>query len=324
LLELKEWSKNTKFPAKPWLILGKGPSFSRRYEIRLEDYNTFALNHVVREQSVDIAHVIDIDVLEPCGDALLYNCNWLIMPRRPHVHCFVSDYMDLYDWVNCIPVLAEVERRGKLVTYSFAHEPVEDDPWTVDARYFSSEIALGLLARMGVKTVQSVGIDGGSNYSNVFADLSQNTLLANGQPNFDLQFNQLKELANRYSIEYKPIFQPAESDCLTARAIDTANTSSTNHKHAPSTAAKIQTLECDLREKVRELKQTSELLYFVTKELSVCCQRLDWSHDEIKEYREKILELEQQVHALLRSKTWKIGRAVTKPVEAIIKPFSAE
>ena len=100
-----------KFPDRPWLVLGKGPSFSRRYEFRLQDYNTFALNHVVREQSVDVAHVIDIEVVEPCANALLYNCNWLIMPRRPHVHCMASDYMTLEDWIQCIPVLAEAEKR---------------------------------------------------------------------------------------------------------------------------------------------------------------------------------------------------------------------
>ena len=58
---------------KPWLILGKGPSFSKRHQFDLSAYNTLSLNHAVREQAVTIAHIIDLDVIYACGDAIEKN-----------------------------------------------------------------------------------------------------------------------------------------------------------------------------------------------------------------------------------------------------------
>jgi hypothetical protein len=326
LLELKDWIEKTKFATRQWVLLGKGPSFSRRFEVNLENYNTFSLNHVVREQRVNVAHIIDIEVIEPCGYALLTNCDWLIMPRRPHVNCFVSQYLDLQDWIRCIPALEEVERRGRLVTYSFSHEPVPEDPWTVDARFFSSEIALGILARMGVKSVKSLGIDGGKKYSNAFDDLQANTLLMNGQPSFDLQFERLEELCVRYGMTFTPLLEASDHDFVrdTAPGSNSDMVIVNGSQERASAVSKIQKMEIDIRTLTNELAQANELLYLVTKELSVCSQRLGWSQDEVKEYRERVLELERQVHALYKSKTWKIGRVVTKPAEAIGKQFSTD
>jgi hypothetical protein len=326
LLELKDWIENTKLPDKPWLVLGKGPTFSQRSQINLAQYNTFGLNHVVRQERVQVAHIIDIEVVEPCGESILTNCDWLLMPRSPHVNCLGSQYMNLEDWLSCIPTLAEAERRGKLVTYSFAHEPVLDDPWTIDARFFSSEVALGVLARMGLKTVDFLGIDGGRNYSNAFEDLKGNTLLVNGQPSFDLQFERLDELSKRYGITYKPLIKPSAADLTSATTCSTKVEAILPNEPAPllTVAAKIQKMETEIRKLNNELTQANELLYFVTKELSVCSQRLAWSQDEIDEYRERVLDLERQMHSLYRSTTWKIGRAVTKPVETIGRQFSSE
>jgi hypothetical protein len=322
LLELKDWIEELKFPDRPWLVLGKGPSFSRRYEFRLQDYNTFALNHVVREQSVDVAHVIDIEVVEPCANALLYNCNWLIMPRRPHVHCVASDYMTLEDWIQCIPVLAEAEKRGKLVTYSFAHEANFDDPWTIDARYFSSEAAMGILGRMQVKTVRSLGIDGGANYSRAFADISSNTLLVNGQASFDLQFDRLQEIAAQFSMDYLPLVKDGEQEAVASTNNINFAPSQLDSTFRPSAATKVQRLENDLREARLELMNNNDLLYQVTKELAACSQRLGWSQDEINQYKDRVTELEQALHSVYKSTTWKIGRVVTKPAQIFGKQIS--
>jgi hypothetical protein len=70
---------------RPWLILGKGPSFDRRREFDLTQFGLLALNHAVREQAVDVAHAIDLDVIDGCGEALLRNARRLVMPWVPHV-----------------------------------------------------------------------------------------------------------------------------------------------------------------------------------------------------------------------------------------------
>ena len=350
MIELKNWIEQNKFGDKPWLLLGKGPTFAKINEVDLQKYNTFALNHVVRETKVDIAHIVDIDVVEPLGSSLLENCNWLIMPRTPHVKCFASEYMALSDWTKCIPILQEADKQGKLITYSFSHEAVDEDPWTVIARYFSSEAALGILARMGVRKIRSLGIDGGKNYSKAFADL-KDTLLANSQPNFDLQFEKLEEIAKQFDLDYAPIFPSTSTEMGDDMAINSATVGSTatnspkpisapeatihsagsplsasSRKDAAktqTTAAKIQQLECDYRTMRSDLSDAREQLAATAKELGITSDRLGWARDEIKEYRARITQLENDMHGLYKSYSWKLGRLATKPAEAIARLFTS-
>jgi hypothetical protein len=208
VIEFKSWVNEQKhYLAKPWLVLGKGPSFSKRSEFQTSDYFLFCLNHVVREEKVDVAHIIDIDVAEACSEAILKNCDWLIMPRIPNVRNFPSEYVTLADWLTSMPALAEMEKRGRLVTYDFSPLP-GDDPWVIDARFFSSEIALGLLGRLGVRKIRSLGIDGGRTYSQSFTDLKKETLLANGQRSFNIQFERITEICTKYGIDYAPLVKP--------------------------------------------------------------------------------------------------------------------
>src|SRR4051812_21984024 len=70
--------------SKPWLILGKGPSFSKIKECDLNNYNIISLNHVVRELKVNVAHIIDFDVVVDCANEILNNSQYLVMPWFPH------------------------------------------------------------------------------------------------------------------------------------------------------------------------------------------------------------------------------------------------
>jgi len=343
MIELKDWISKQSFPNKPWLLLGKGPTFSRRGEFALNGFNTFALNHVVREESVDIAHIIDIDVVESCQDKLLENCRWLIMPRIPNVKCYPSEYMNLADWLKVLPVLARAEEMGKLITYTFSHDPVEADPWTIDALYFSSEIAMGILGRMGVKDVKSIGVDGGKSYSSSFSDLQKNTLLANGQSSFDMQFGRLADIARRFQIDYtrlvesehspvsensyrssaaddtteQPEFQSLERAQKYAAAYQYTRSlcprSGLSKDNAVLVPDKIQTMEADLRVFRDELEQTREELARVSIDLVVATERLAWSRQEVNEYKAEVIRMNSSLTSIVSSVTWKVGRAFTKP-----------
>ncbi len=70
-----------------WLILGKGPTSQRIHEFDLGHYRTLSLNHAIREVSVEVASVIDMDVITDCGEAIDKNAKFLLMPRYPHVNC---------------------------------------------------------------------------------------------------------------------------------------------------------------------------------------------------------------------------------------------
>ena len=144
-------------------MLGKGPTFSRRGEFPLDEYNLIGLNNVVAEQKVDVAHIIDIDVVEKCADALRDNCRFLLIPRRPHER-FRPAERRLEDYFDEIPVLRELDEQGRLVWYNAATSaPIGDSP-QIGVRFFSSEAAMNILGEMGVKKVRTLGIDGGTQY----------------------------------------------------------------------------------------------------------------------------------------------------------------
>ncbi len=79
VVPLGEWIRDRPIPDRPWLILGKGPSFARRTGVDVGPYNLLSLNHVVREMKVDVAHFIDLDAIEACADVLPRNADWLLV-----------------------------------------------------------------------------------------------------------------------------------------------------------------------------------------------------------------------------------------------------
>jgi hypothetical protein len=209
MIELREWIASKPFDDRPWLLLGKGPTFSRRGEFPLGDYNLMGLNDVVSEQKVDVAHVIDIDVVQKSSDALRDNCRFLVIARRPHVD-FKPREKRLEDYFDEIPVLPELDEQGRLVWYNArGSAPIGDSP-EIGVRFFSSEAATNILGEMGVKKVRTLGIDGGTDYSAEFSDL---TALENERPTFDAQFRELEDIVAKYGIDYDPIIEPMRVFC---------------------------------------------------------------------------------------------------------------
>jgi hypothetical protein len=204
MLELREWIRAAGFDSGPWLMLGKGPTFSRHAELDLTGYHLLSLNHVVRELAVDVAHIIDIDVVEACADRLTENCRWLLMPRVPHIQNRPG-FARLEDYRDALPVLRRLDARGQLVWYNAETAPRVGDSPVIEVRYFSSEAALSILGELGSKVVRSLGIDGGTSYSASFSSLA--TRLANQQPSFDLQFSELERIAQRHGIDYQPLIR---------------------------------------------------------------------------------------------------------------------
>lgn len=207
MIELTEWLRSTHFPDKPWLLLGKGPTFSHRDELDLSAYNTMALNHVVSQMKVNVAHVIDVDVIEACASTIAANCDFLLMPRVPHVQHWVS-LRRLEDFVEAIPVLRQLDQAGRLVWYNAETGPAYPGSPVIEVKWFSSEAALNLLAAMGVKTVRSLGIDGGQTYSSAFGNLDNVTRLANGLPSFDPQFTEIERIVRLRGLDYRPLIEP--------------------------------------------------------------------------------------------------------------------
>lgn len=197
----------------PWLLIGKGPTFSHRNELDLKGFRTFGLNHVVRALPVDVAHAIDIEVLEQVSaEVWLQNAGVLVLPWRPHRNCRPAE-QTLADHVRDRPLLAELEAQGRLLWYhlSTGRHFGEDPPGPrVPVKFFSAEAALCLLAGAGVRTVRTLGIDGGGRYAAEFADLEP---LTNGRSSFDEQTAELARIVRRYGLDYAACFRCPPEVC---------------------------------------------------------------------------------------------------------------
>lgn len=200
-----DWSREQVDRERPWLILGKGPSFQLRDRFDLGQYDLLSLNHAVREQPVRIAHVIDLDVVAACGDVLRQNARYVALPWYPHVKNRPGR-RTLQELMLESPALRQLDAEGRVLWYDLSTGPQRHGPGpVVRATYFSAEAALSLLAQAGVRRVRSLGVDGGASYSAAFDDLERSTLLANGRPDFDLQFRGFARTIMSTGVDYAPL-----------------------------------------------------------------------------------------------------------------------
>jgi hypothetical protein len=233
MIDLADWIESRPFPSRPWLVLGKGPTFARRGEFDLGTFLKLGLNHVVRELPVDVAHIVDMDVVEAAAESLPHNAAWLCMPRHPHVGQKPDPARPIETFFATHPVLADFARRGRLVVYDLRSKTCQPkgrgEP--VRVRFFGSEAGLEIVARLGKavgnRTVRTLGIDGGRSYSDDFRDVAEATLLKNGQPSFDLQFGELERIATRHGLDYDTLIPSMrifvggdESEDVAARVLE--------------------------------------------------------------------------------------------------------
>lgn len=204
------------WPADPngWLILGKGPSFDAMFNTPWRG-PLFALNHAIdglRRCRIDydrektVAHLIDLEVLTDCADALLSKCcKYVVMPWVPNraMHrCNES----LPEIAKTDDVLAALIRLGKVLFYNRASSHIKaEGGGSVDVRFFSAEAAFGILGQAGVKLITTCGIDGGRKHHGLFTDPA----LANGRASFDDQFDAIAELVHRHKITVKTLCAPS-------------------------------------------------------------------------------------------------------------------
>lgn len=196
------WSQNPN--KKPWLLLGKGPTFSRREEYPLDDFRLLSINHVVREMPVEVASIIDIDVVRECAAEIERNAQFLVMPRFPHVSNQPCE-RNLESYFDEIPVLKTFAEKNRLVWYNLASSTnVLPDSPVVPYGHFSGEVVTNLLAMLGAKKIRTLGIDGGQQYAAQFADL-QKKKLNNGWPDFNVQNDGIARAIQKYDLDYGPL-----------------------------------------------------------------------------------------------------------------------
>lgn len=192
---------------RPWLLVGKGPSFDRRAEApeSVVGWKVFGLNHVCLKTAVDVAHFTDFDAFQDCADRLQKQACLVCLPWFPHVGNRPGPKC-LDELVQNDPALHRLNEAGRLVSYNstLAKHRARSLP-LVHVRYFSAVAGLSILAAAGAKLVRTVGVDGGTGYA---AGFDPSTLLANGRKSFDVQFGEMKRIAKSAKIDLQPLIRP--------------------------------------------------------------------------------------------------------------------
>lgn len=201
------------------LLLGKGPTFAKRFQYDLEKFDLIiGLNHVVREMPVDLAHIIDLEVVEHCGQALYENAKFLVMPWIPHVRrklsfsertlSFKPGSMNLNECCELIHLLGKLRSEGRLLCYNLGTAPADrafPGMPVLPPASFSAAVVLQLMAYAGVRYVRTLGIDGGSGYAGQFDDLKEMTHLAAGQASYDAQFSEIAGVIMSIDMDFSPL-----------------------------------------------------------------------------------------------------------------------
>lgn len=198
---------------KPWIIIGKGPSFSKIGQFDLKQYYSVALNHAVNKVvGVDYVHVADVDVLDKIEETLLLKCATLVTPyflhneNSPDPNLCVDRILEdkskphhtLFKYLlDCGRINAYVSGLSKHLGRRLSLGR------SIYVRYFSSVAVFNLLCACGVKDITLIGVDGGTAYAPQFSDL---TALTNGRTSFDVQFEEIGISARRNGVKLTRIF----------------------------------------------------------------------------------------------------------------------
>jgi len=186
------WVRSSSRPEKDFLIMGKGPSLELEPRILRSKYISIGLNHVSAKYEVDIAHVIDLEVINDCGELIYKNAKYLLMPWHPNMN-FAPHLKNISVLLCEFEVINKFAESGRLLIYNRLNGASQHPAGgtVVLPRYFSGDTVFQLLSKLGEKKVYSIGLDGGSSYSIEFSSLVP---LQNGQKTFDDQFLEISEI----------------------------------------------------------------------------------------------------------------------------------
>lgn len=168
--KIADWRPD--FPDRPWLLLGKGPTFDKFFRLNRDDWNIIAIN--------ESANLVDSPEIVVCNDteairSLVCNGLWLVTPEKPHI--------------NGIPEDPEKILHGlQHVTFR--------KPEDIQAFASSSESAIGVLSHLGVSKVSTLGIDGGKYYSNRFKSKPDSK-------GYQIHLDKFQKQASKYKITVK-------------------------------------------------------------------------------------------------------------------------
>lgn len=205
VIEFFEWERGLQNRNKPWLVLGKGPSFTRHKEFSDIDvrFLTVGLNHTCRDRKMFVTHIFDANVLDELPD-LIVQCDYLLMPWYPHVN-FGPTPKTLQDFVNERSMLTEFDQKERLLWYNASTGGLSRGTSPkVKVLFFSGDAIVRLLAMAGVKVIRTLGIDGGTSYAPSFKDIKP---LRGGNTTYDFQNGPIQATVKEFCLDYAPLYE---------------------------------------------------------------------------------------------------------------------
>lgn len=185
---------------RPWLIVGKGPSVDRIGSVDLSARRVIALNDaILAVPSAEACLFSELDILRRPGvvDAMAERAG-LVLIGDPARDPLTGELTPLGELVGRFAPLDELIRRAPVDRFEwFDSAPCR--PGVITSRYTSAEAALHIAALMGARAVETIGVDGGTEYGSGFAP---NADPAKRQ-NFDRQFPMLDAVAALYGIPWR-------------------------------------------------------------------------------------------------------------------------
>lgn len=138
---------------KPWLLAGEAASPEDVTAAREQGLLVLSLGAAFESFAVDLAYVVDAEIFETCGEALVAQAACVLVSQDLHAQGWAAG-RSLASWGADLKALAELRDQGRLVRF---------DLWTgsdhgIDGDFAGEEVPLRLLAKAGVRTVRTLGL----------------------------------------------------------------------------------------------------------------------------------------------------------------------
>jgi len=188
---------------KEVIIFGKGPSLREHRRFSSFRDQSITLNHACEVVEARLNHFTDLQALIDCAQTVASSSSLVVMPFFPHIWGVPTD-RTLPQLARSTPILQEMVTAERLFTYSASNAPPVGNVKQLELRFFSAEAAFQLACYLGAGRVIALGVDGGSEYSNLVSTRARTRLLDNNRKSFDSQFCQLQKLeqVSGIAIEY--------------------------------------------------------------------------------------------------------------------------
>ena len=198
ILHFTEFFKNHPIDkSKPWLICGKGPSFSKKSGYDLNKFNILAINETNNHVLSLIAFYTDY---EGWTNTQYCSSRAIMMPFWPHFDGSPHERKPL-------PVIMQKDvhlRASPGMVYFFdldRHSSIGikgPSDMVLTANSKATEAAFMMLGLMGFKKIFTLGVDGGIFLDELFGESNK----TNGN-SYDTQFEFIKVTCQKFGIEWE-------------------------------------------------------------------------------------------------------------------------